>query len=662
MWLKLKSAVAVFYDKQSNFFITRFLYFFLIIILPLLSAGISQEAKLFFYSLSLLIVVSFFSETVNKPKINFKIFFLWLLFIFFYLLSTINSVSISRSIIGLFDTMLIFVLVALASIVFNTKKGKVLLIYFILFTGFLLSILSLRYYIPGVQPPVDKINFLYANFGHNNLSDYLLLCFPLGYFLLIKTELVNKKKKIILFFLLAFFFINLILTFSRASWLILLFFLVVQFLGEKNNKSVNKLEKKLIFIPLLLLLCSVIIIFLVNIFFTLKNEKIADTSFWGRQILKSFQWEKRPEYIRQSLIIFKNNPIFGMGFNNFFYGSLKYQSEPRSFSAYSHNFLLQMISEGGLFCFIAFIMLLSYLFYKSYQNSRNNDDFFSKGIFWAVLLSFVHSFFDYDWNLLAIFFTCLLLLSVSANAKVRKNLFSSEIFFPIIIISGITLIFLFSNLIGLAYFYKGNFYEGKNKNILAGEYYKKAFMIYPFNQQIVKKNFEFLIKNQDTTINRQFKIFYVLDGSNAEFFNWIASQYLSIGDINKAKYFLKKALENDPKNINYWYKLISHEKNPGCKINLFNSFVKNMSGVNNLDLTHRDLGKIYVDMASIYFDKNDEKKSIEFLEKAISTDPWTLDYYLKLKFLYSSANSTENLEKLSVDCFNHFPLDKRCGN
>lgn len=113
-----------------------------------------------------------------------------------------------------------------------------------------------------------------------------------------------------------------------------------------------------------------------------------------------------------SLMMFAENPLFGLGTNTFRYqcNKQKYVSEANSCSSHPHNYYIQLLSEGGiigfLFIFLFFFNLTLIIFKKIIQLTLNNDnpEIHKKKLVSAILLFIFlfplvpHMSFYNNWN------------------------------------------------------------------------------------------------------------------------------------------------------------------------------------------------------------------------------------------------------------------------
>ena len=108
-----------------------------------------------------------------------------------------------------------------------------------------------------------------------------------------------------------------------------------------------------------------------------KCKKIINVQPSFIEILRNFKTSAYGEIYSLGINMFKNNPLTGVGINNFKYVCLnfeKYNKQMKNYSCASHphNLYIQWLAEGGIIVFMIFIVYLSYLFFFILKNNRNH--------------------------------------------------------------------------------------------------------------------------------------------------------------------------------------------------------------------------------------------------------------------------------------------------
>lgn len=207
-------------------------------------------------------------------------------------------------------------------------------------------------------------------------------------FVLILTMLLKRKinSRFMFFFLLlsAFFtFIAILLTYSRSGYL--MFFVSVIFLlfllGKKRYSLI------------------LLTLFALGIFLIPKNLEGE-----GVKLLRTASFLNRLESAENAITIFKDSPVFGIGFNAFRYAQKRYDFikgeswQVTHSGAGTDNSFLFVLATTGIIGFLSYLYLLASIIKRAYQNYRlkkSND--LSRLISVLVIVSYagliINSFF-----------------------------------------------------------------------------------------------------------------------------------------------------------------------------------------------------------------------------------------------------------------------------
>jgi len=125
--------------------------------------------------------------------------------------------------------------------------------------------------------------------------------------------------------------------------------------------------------------------------------------------------------------IFKQNPYFGSGVKSFFQkcnNNLKLNKNLNLYicSTHPHNIHIQILSETGLFAYILFIIVISYIIYSSSKNFLKNKKIYQLGYlvgFIVLLLPLPSGNFFGTWP--GSFFWFILSLNIYENNNLKKN-------------------------------------------------------------------------------------------------------------------------------------------------------------------------------------------------------------------------------------------------
>ncbi len=199
------------------------------------------------------------------------------------------------------------------------------------------------------------------------------------YFVLISGLLFSnlKNNRLVFFYiiLLVITFVAIFLTYSRSALLMLVVSGVLFFILKK--------KKKIIF---LLLGSLVLLIMLASPFFYIENLNL----------FRSYSSLSRVNYTEKGLIIFKDHPILGIGFDSYRYAQYKYHFEkpinqnPVHNAAGTDNSFILILATTGIVGFIAYCNLWFHLFKKALLSKSK---FFTIFIASAVGI-LINSFFN----------------------------------------------------------------------------------------------------------------------------------------------------------------------------------------------------------------------------------------------------------------------------
>lgn len=114
----------------------------------------------------------------------------------------------------------------------------------------------------------------------------------------------------------------------------------------------------------------------------------------------------RLEYWRAALGIMRDNPTVGTGLGTYHLVFPEHQQDPRFYSKFAHNFLLQTGAEMGLLGLVAALGILGALaFYgtKAIVRARGSGEYgLAVGLAAALLASMLHNLVELDWYIPAI--------------------------------------------------------------------------------------------------------------------------------------------------------------------------------------------------------------------------------------------------------------------
>lgn len=357
--------------------------------------------------LTLLFLISCFYST--NPGYSFPYFFIWLNC---WLL--INLFLLSQTPVSIFTNSIIK-LAVLYSVVFLLMKVQPLNITFFINGDSFISP-----YLPNVQ-----------------LSNFLVFAIPLTYFF----TTIKHRKLILLLLSVALFVCN-----SRTA-----------IVSTIISLEIFNYFKPQPFFPRLRIILISFLVFYFSFFifgakYTTNKSPTGSRQYYWYHAIKGFQ----------------ENPLWGIGPNNFLYASTKYQTSNLTDVAMSaHNFFLNYLAENGLLFSLVFLCLVIQCL--KFQFNRN-PLFFALGF-----ISLFNATFSSSWSSPGIFVISLIFMFYNSNLTTGKK---NSLSIPLLLI---TLIPLSINLIRLINFHR----------LVVKDDYYSAVTVYPYdlnNQlQIIKK-------------------------------------------------------------------------------------------------------------------------------------------------------------------------------
>ena len=367
-----------FYDEiKKNKVITNLLLI-LILIYPIsLVVGPALIEITIFFSI-------IFTILIFKTKIFKKFFFQfntkYLLLSFIVLISSsLLSNNVISSLKSSFFSLRFFLFSVVFLILLSSFKNFSKFFFYVCLIFFLICVLD------GYSNIIFNTNiFLEKNeiqgpitglfFDEKKLGRYLVTISPILTSLYI---IINKNKGDVNFKLLRIFiFLNIVFflvlfTSERVSMFYAFFtnIIFVIYCIKFNKKYLF-----LLFIPLVIF----ILVFKININFNAQVKNTIDQIIDRDNEKIVYPSKQHRSFIYTSVDLFKENPIFGIGANNFRYGcknySLKYDD---NCSTHPHNIFFQILSETGIFGLMlylySFFLLLRKVFFFIAEDYKNSN-------------------------------------------------------------------------------------------------------------------------------------------------------------------------------------------------------------------------------------------------------------------------------------------------
>lgn len=506
----------------------------------------------------------FFSKKKLEVKFNSL---LWLfLFVVFLIQPVINNIIYVDGLIFPISQILLILALSIAISNLNDKEkfikwlslGIIFASYFLFLTQ-LIHLFNVSYLVDVMRLPLQSQRFS-GNLFQPNQTAFVLVLGAISTIFFLK-----NKNKYLKFFIIFCFSFGVSITASRTGFIMLLFSLLV------FNLYNNYIEKRKLII-LKDLFCGVLGLILgifLYIYFSDSTNTLGRVSESSKDI--------RLNFLYQTFLSIKDNPITGVGWKNFASTSLQYYEQVGwlGLTDHSHFIFGHLVSEFGILGW-GVIIIFSIIFIKNLYYVRNISDIY----IFLILLSFIiYSCFEYPlWYFrylmifsiflalydkeerkiyevnngywVAIPLLSLLLSSLYYSFQYKKIAYLNDIVFDDKVSSGVK----FDNIIktnfvfGFSYFNDLFLYQSLSTDgfmlkdsIEIGDRLVKYI---PMNQYLVK---------QGTLLG--------LDGQEKKAYNYFkASCYYHSGkECENTKRYLKSLSLQDPKYFNSIYKRIDRE-------------------------------------------------------------------------------------------------------
>jgi O-antigen ligase len=459
-----------------------------------------------------------------------------LLFIqlFLFFISTFFSVNIIQSTYSLMRWTAIITTLIILSKHTSPLTGKILSTC-VQFLGTAYSLIFLITLVFKINPP-DYLNTVRLAGEHNQLASLLVVSIPL-----ILSNLLGKKtnKNVAKLSKIALV-INLValgFTFARGAWLALIF--IAPLLWLVRRKSVPFLSKHKLVIVLASLLIVVVVSFgLVNDFWQPNNTDRVVRSFTNLH-QQSLNFKSRLSYYSQALVRFKQSPVWGTGLNTYTNG-LGEIGPLGGVTNYTHNFLLQILSETGIFSSLIFVAILIHVVYQLFVIVRKNPNSINTGVFLAFVLSLLYSFYDFNLNTSLVFLAIFsLAVSVIGSHGGKKALHNSFFVLGVFVLG----VFVAAGLTSTVLYIKaGRLKAGANYQ-KAGEFYLNSLKIFPFNNDYFRETINYLDNYFPEKSDEVIEKWIFFNRNNGKMYDFLTNRSLGYQDIDTALRYINTSLE-----------------------------------------------------------------------------------------------------------------------
>lgn len=322
----------------------------------------------------------FFSKKKLEVKFNSL---LWLfLFVVFLIQPVINNIIYVDGLIFPISQILLIIALSIAISNLNDKEKfikwlslGIIFASYLLFLTQLIHLFNVSYLVDVMRLPLQSQRFS-GNLFQPNQTAFVLVLGAISTIFFLK-----NKNKYLKFFIIFCFSFGVSITASRTGFIMLLFSLLV------FNLYNNYIEKRKLII-LKDLFCGVLGLILgifLYIYFSDSTNTLGRVSESSKDI--------RLNFLYQTFLSIKDNPITGVGWKNFASTSLQYYEQVGwlGLTDHSHFIFGHLVSEFGILGW-GVIIIFSIIFIKNLYYVRNISDIY----IFLILLSFIiYSCFEY---------------------------------------------------------------------------------------------------------------------------------------------------------------------------------------------------------------------------------------------------------------------------
>lgn len=321
------------------------------------------------------------------------------------LLSTVFATDTHMALQQIWSQTCRFLPLILAITYVRTKKQLSMILVLLGISIMIADLYSVKQSIEGIRRATAFTSnaMLYAG--------QLILLLPVFSAVLLAGKNIKSTKKTFFVIVTLLSMIGLLLNGTRGAWLAVFLALCIPVIviARKNPRM---------WIGLLLgvLVCSTLALnnpYIENRFRSIND--LSQRSPAERLLVWSSAWQ-----------IFKDNPVVGVGTNNFEKVYMERYISPKATLklTHAHNNFLQMLAENGIIGFCTFVFLFGYIIYSKVKEYLKNPDtdYWSLGIALASLSFILHGLTEYNFDDPQVMRLYWFLLGLSyVSSRIRKT-------------------------------------------------------------------------------------------------------------------------------------------------------------------------------------------------------------------------------------------------
>jgi len=535
----------------------------------------------------------------------------------------------------------ILLCLAIINLLIN-KKIERFINYFIISASLISLVTIFHYY--GFIKSFNEFGPIFSVIGQKNwTSNFLALILPSSIvFYLLETERLKKYLQLIVIIII---YTAILICQSRGIWISILLSLPIAFILiiKVNFTNIFKKNKKYLFLLLL-------IVIIITTVYSTENSLNKSYQTVSERAFSVFDREDTSINMRlimlySSLKMIQAKPLLGFGLGTFklhypdYQGSY-FENNPQMVRYLSddnvemvHNEYVQMGAEIGVIGLGFFILIMLYLYIKSWKFFnvvKDNDLKQCKlkylGIFIGVNIYLIHSLFTFPYHVAYLGASFFIMLGLAVSILKKYDLLNKDtIILKVKLRNSIKVI----SLIGLLIIF-----------IL----FTHIYILQPYIAKI------YSFKGQEsyyTTENKEDAIDYFekaarLDPNNGRNLMLLGVTYINANYLDEGIRVLRESLKlYKAKNMYhsmglYYYKIGENSE----AINIFKDTL----------YLYPQFVRVYNDLASLYIFQNEYQKAIEQWNKAIESNR---DFNEKQLFLYNIGKAYLQMDK-TENAYNYF--------
>lgn len=304
-----------------------------------------------------------------------------MLFLGSMLLSTVVATDTHMALQQIWSQTCRFLPLILAITYVRTKKQLSIILLLLGISIMIADLYSVKQSIEGIRRATAFTSnaMLYAG--------QLILLLPIFSAALLAGKNVESKKRLFFVIVILLSIIGLLLNGTRGAWLAVFLALCIpmMIIAKKNPRM-------WIGVLLGVIVCSMFV--LNNPYIEGRLRSMTDLSQRSpaeRLLVWSSAWQ-----------MFKDNPIIGVGTNNFEKVYMEKYISPKATLklTHAHNNFLQMLAENGIIGFCTFAFLFGYIFFSKFKEYLKAPDtnYWALGIALATLSLLLHGLTEYNFD------------------------------------------------------------------------------------------------------------------------------------------------------------------------------------------------------------------------------------------------------------------------